>query len=170
MLEGNDPIGPRIRVSANIEGYSLEGYPHSTFAWDLIQAIYMDGVLPAPVNPLTWQAIQNLHAMNELCSSQVQALRDDPRSQTAIEILNEADRVFGLIYRMAPEIRPLLDWYRTEKIRLGPGSFSDILHQTEEIHRQLNLVTSGLLEYLVLGKNADATEEVEHGCSNVDEP
>lgn len=147
MLDASPPTPPILLVSSAIEGYEAVGFAQEPVAWELIKSLYMKDPLPRIEDSITWQGIENLHEMNLVCIEQLQILKADRRHATAFAILDEGDRIFNLVHQMVPDLRPLIQWYRTEKIRLGPGTFDDILCKTEEIHQQLAIVTEGFLHF-----------------------
>ena len=113
----------------------LQGAPlEADFSWKLIQAIYQGKDFPAPQDKDFIHALIRLREINAVALFQYSA---GVKNSEQISILNHADEVIDTIAALCPEVQPIISWFRTEKIRVGPLSFEVIIEKYKQIHQLL---------------------------------
>jgi heptosyltransferase III len=109
----------------------------SEFRWSLIQALYMQGAFPPPPDASFVLGLERLSDANLLAIEQIQQISKNPQNAVAPEILNRTDEVIHQIARFVPDLGPLVGWFQTEKIRLGPGSVAELCMKSLLVHQRL---------------------------------
>lgn len=126
-----------VRTSHALEGFTVCGYPDTSFAFRLIKSIYMGEPRPELLNDSLRIAARRLFEATELIQYQITALSGPGSRQDAFQILDQAEGLLPTIVQMAPELRPLVAWLETEKIRLGPKPLAELSRQTLDLYWQL---------------------------------
>lgn len=138
MLKGQPPRLPVVRVPGPTLPY-VESRPQPmAFEWELLRALYMAEGFPAPPSELFLLGMKRMQDVNALALEQIQTLRDNPANKTASAILDRADEIMDQIVQegMVPEAAPLLRWFRTERLRIGPMPVEQLISSTEAVHRR----------------------------------
>ena len=117
------------------------------FSWELVQAIYFSGEWPRDIEPLTQQALFHLFEINNVAIYQLEQMlgkisENSEKEAVKFEILDRVDEVIGTLAELTPDIRPIVHWYQTEKLRLGPDSIENLIRQSREIHVNLKRMLS----------------------------
>lgn len=137
MLSGQPPVLGVIRVPARDAPY-LETSPQpGLFEWRLISALYLGESFPPAPSELFLSGVQRLAEINVLALEQLAQLRLHPDDQTARLILERADEVMEGIARIVPAFVPLLAWFHTERLRMGPVAVGELVAGTEALHGKL---------------------------------
>jgi heptosyltransferase-3 len=134
---------PVIHVSGQSEAYSGVA---ETFEWELVKALYMGELFPSQPSPLFMMGLQRLEEVNSLAMEQIAAIKKDSTNQTAGLILNRVDDVMDQIMKMVPETAPMIGWFRTERLRIGPQAVDQIIEATRETHVRFSEVLSLYLD------------------------
>ncbi len=108
------------------------------FGWRLNVAIYMGGDLPYVSDFVVKQAFLRLYEANQLALEQVSFLIKDPKNKIALSSFEQCDLIFSTIEKLSPEIGVLVRWIRTEKLRIPPGNYSEIMLRFENVHLALD--------------------------------
>ena len=135
---------------------------HDSFAWRLISAIYMKEEWPALEDRSQLQAFIRLHEINQLAYEQFETLVEGPDGVVSSQVLDRVDELFQTVCKLEPSVAPLIRWYRTEKIRIRPGSFDELFRDTKKVHDMINGVICHYLDSHNLLEDAD----MEVRCAN----
>lgn len=122
-----------------------------TEVWLLVKAIYMGGAWPVrpELEPL-WKAWSDLADIEE---EQTQVLLSGRGERRAIaELLNQIDGITDGLAAESQWAAVLADWWKTERLRVPPGTIEETSHRFLEINRQL--------------KNALQNLRLEHGVND----
>jgi heptosyltransferase-3 len=123
--------------------YRTENYvPSNEFEWEFIRALYMKENFPPVPNELVLHGLYRLSELADLAISQTLTLSKEGVRVAAAEILNQTDILIASIRRMVPELDPLISWFETEKLRIGPGNIEFLALRTRQVFESLKLVAS----------------------------
>jgi hypothetical protein len=107
-------------------------------------------------------SLRRLNEVNQLALEQVETLRKQERNKTASALLDQADVIMEQIIAIVPAAAPLLRWFQTERIRIGPMPMAKVIEATEVAHRRLESVLN-----LYLAANPQGRTEGER-CDDID--
>lgn len=151
MATGESPVWfARDGISANEE-----------FRWDLIRAIYLGADFPPPPSVLVVHGFHRLHELAELAIAQIEVIHNEGARAVAAEILGQVDGLLGSVRRMVPDLDPLISWFETEKIRIGPSSVMELAEQTRRIFESLKMVAG-----LYMGQGTEGYQGLEDDHAN----
>lgn len=136
LLVDLKPLGDVVTVADYTESYQLSN--PKEFSWDLISCIYLGGPFPITAEPQILSGIQKIYELNRLAQKQLQEIARNPGNQTLYGVLERIDETIDTVARLVRSLAPLVRWYQTEKVRLGPMSVSELVHATWRIHEQLD--------------------------------
>jgi ADP-heptose:LPS heptosyltransferase len=153
MLSGCPPVAATAVIYGPTRAVELHKDQKDDFAWELLMAIYLGAEFPKSPSMLFLKAVENLDDINNLALEQLSILRARPDSQIASGILDRSDEVIEQIGQMVAEIAPLVRWFQTERIRIGPMPSSELIDATSDVHLRLRKVLSAYV-------NRDLNSEV----------
>lgn len=144
FLTGQDSSLGFIELTAGLRD-ELESYNYltdetSSFGWGLVKAIYFGENFPVLSDLSIFRSLQDLRELSVLVCEQIETLVDPEKVDIAIKLIDSADELIDKIKSIHPSIRPLIEWFQTEKIRIQPGEISDLRQQTEKCYMGLNSV------------------------------
>jgi ADP-heptose:LPS heptosyltransferase len=116
----------------------------SEFAWDLIRALYTQAAYPTPTDGLTRAGVPQLGEIAGMALEQIDVLKKDFSSQTAMQILGAVDLSLAKLAEAAPEIAPLIRWFETERLRLPPQDLEQTFTRTEGLFKDLRVIAEVL--------------------------
>ncbi len=161
MLGGRISAYPAIRVLGRLFPY-LEARPQAgEFEWALLRAIYMGEPFPLSKDAVFAKALGQLSEVNQLAIQQIASLRKNPKNTAASSILDRVDEVMDHVARIVVSAEPIVCWFKTEKIRIGPALMATVIQQTENIHIKLQ-------EILDLYLDSKLQKGAEHDDLNVE--
>lgn len=131
------PMGT-IQAGAGTPSYSGKSDPAADFEWDLTQAIYLGKDFPVPQDPLFLEGVRRLNEVNTFLIEQLSSIGSKEALERRAGLLERSEEIIETIAKLVPSIIPLVRWYMTEKVRIGPGSLQDIVLK--------NLETQNLLQ------------------------
>ncbi|MCB0362258.1 MAG: hypothetical protein KDD35_06035, partial [Bdellovibrionales bacterium] len=148
QLHGLSPLLPMAIASGETPvHFFVENYfPEDDFQWAFIQALYMRESYPVPPNELIFLGFRRLRELSDLALSQIATLNKEGLRALAVDILAQIDIMIAKIRQMVPELEPLVSWFETEKLRIGPGSLDDLASRTRQIFESLKMVANLYLE------------------------
>lgn len=149
MLQDSDQGMAKLRVESPLLAPKEYGEMPREFEWKLLQGIYMEGEFPRPIHDHYIDAVIRLAETNRLAMEQIEVLKINQGNATIGLILDQADEIIREIGRLVPEVEPLVSWYFTEKIRIGPMDFDRLVEATMNVHSGF----AGLLEVRCLEIN-----------------
>jgi heptosyltransferase-3 len=138
MLSGAESEEASVQVTGENAPYQILNTIDESFEWAITKALYLNEDFPSLPDENTEQAFLRLDEVNELALMNLQNLRQDPKNDTAMSVLNRCDEMVIAISQLVPRMRPLISWFNTQKVRIGPGPYSEVLAQTTECHNNLD--------------------------------
>lgn len=129
------------------------------FQWKLIQAIYQETDFPVSEDPLFKDAVYKLSDINQLMIEQITALQNGGNVEKLGPIIERGEEIIEAIGQLVPAISPLVRWYQTEKIRLGPGERETLIEKSLRIHDLLNQVVQLYQASWVAKENESSKQE-----------
>lgn len=135
------PFGT-ITSSPGTPSFSGVSDSESEFTWKLIQAIYMGTEFPISEDPLFYQAMEQLDEANRFMLETLLAMKTAEDLKKKSAFLERGEEIIETIAKLVPALIPIVRWYQTEKIRVGPEPLPEIYRQNLETQRLLQ----GLIE------------------------
>jgi len=137
------PYNQEIRsCSGKPVAFEILGQSDYEFEWSLTEALYTKSPYPIIQERLALEAIQRIQETVVMGLERVDALeKGDGDKVVHYEVLNQVDTLLATIEKISPCWSPLMHWYRTEQVRLSPGSVDKLLQRTKDIYQQLLFVT-----------------------------
>lgn len=140
MIEGSGPAGPCILRAEGIEGFEPYQIEFDGFNWAMIKAIYTASDYPPLPLGASGAGFQRLIELADLALAH---LEQWPRQQAvSVRVLANIDNLLVEIPKLDPRTEPLVNWFQTERLRIGPGSPESVLEKTKKIFSDLLLIAS----------------------------
>lgn len=153
----DDEVAPDdvVVVSGPCDPYHyVETNDSQSFRWSLIEAIYLGKDFPVPIDLNFVEAVRQLQELNIVSLQQLHAILRKEEHQENMQILGNIDSLVDKIVDMVPEIGPIVKWYQTEKLRVGPNAKAEIVRSYTEIHETLAKILS-----IYIGDDLTNTQE-----------
>lgn len=139
---------PSYLVEASGSGYSLSSsavaadFPceQYEFQWNFVRAIYMGESFPMAPTEIFVEAVRRLLEANAVALHQLKSMEKLSHRETSVQILDRVDEIIEQIARMVPDIGPLVRWFQTERLRMGPMPVSELISETRRLHLKLEEV------------------------------
>jgi len=119
--------------------YQAKSNPEADFIWDLIRALYLNEPFPAPTDIRLSLAFSRLGELADLALEQIDQVSNPKMQSIAVSILDQIDNLIEQVGQLEPSIAPIVRWFQTEKLRMGPADLNSVLETTRTLFR--NLVT-----------------------------
>ncbi|MEO0334754.1 MAG: glycosyltransferase family 9 protein [Pseudomonadota bacterium] len=119
---------PRFFGSKSAEG---------EFQWNLISALYSGGSFPVLDD---FSVYKNLVALANISTVALEALseiHDPDKRRSASELLGQIDTAIEGLGKNDPNLFPVVRWFQTEKVRIGPLDFDELLSRTQVLYESL---------------------------------
>lgn len=150
ILTGAQPSEDAYVARASCVAYqsSVQCQTPEPFEWQLIEKIYWpmaDTHKRLEIDGLRRNALTKMADLNSLAIAQLDNLNLLEPSRTILEILDRIDEAIAKIGELVVEISPLVRWYQTEKVRVGPMSRERILAATRTIHQRLDILLKNFM-------------------------
>lgn len=138
------------------------------FQWKFIKAIYMNESFPLNNQPLFKDGIYKLDDINSLMIEQLEKLQKGVEIAKIGSIIDRGEDIIQTISKLVPDLSPLIRWYNTEKIRLGPDSHEVLVQKCLGIHMLLQKVLdlykefyneASVPESILMSASASVSEE-----------
>ncbi len=117
------------------------------FQWKLVKAIYLNEPFPINNQPLFKDGVLKLDDINRLMIDQLDKIQKGVAVANVASILDRGEEIIQTIAQLVPEVSPLVRWYNTEKVRLGPEKQELLLQKTIEIHNSFQNVLNLYKEF-----------------------
>lgn len=130
------PLGT-IEVKPGTPSYTGSTTREANFVWDFMQAIYMGTQFPAVEESIFLEGIKQLADVNSFMLEQLEGVRTVEDLQNRNALLQRGEEVIETIAKLVPALAPLVRWYQTEKVRVGPQPLDRVLSRNIEIQRLL---------------------------------
>ena len=118
----------------------------SDFEWNFIKAIYMGNDFPMNENEIFRDGIIRLADINLLMVEQIEAVQKGTDIQKVGGIIDRGEEIIETIGKLVPALAPLVRWYQTEKIRIGPDTREKLLERSLQVQNLLQKVLNLYLE------------------------
>lgn len=142
-----------VRVPGPVMPYFAERKTKGDFEWQLLKAVYMGEAFPPPPDDLFLMGAARLDEVNRLAREQIATLVTNASNQAAAQILDRVDEIIEQIQGFVPRLAPLVRWFQTERLRLGPMPMNELIGATDRLHVRLGEVLS-----LYVDSSGDLTE------------
>lgn len=116
------------------------------FTWSLVRAIYVSENFPATDQAIFKEAVLKLADINLLMMEQIENIQKGADLRLVAPIIDRGEEIITTIGNLVPLISPLVRWYQTEKIRIGPDSREVLLARSLHIQNLLQRVLDLYLE------------------------
>jgi ADP-heptose:LPS heptosyltransferase len=113
-----------------------------SFSWALILALYTNNDYPMAPSAVNLSALHRLAESTELALVAIDTLKAGNRSPGVLDGLKVVDQFYSEIAIFAPEVAPLVNWFKTEQTRIPPGPIEQTFEKTEKIYRDMQTITS----------------------------
>ena len=167
----SDVIGDRVVAMIHGQRYPLgtiesqPGTPSYTggtateddFLWSFCMAIYQGTDFPAPYDHLFEEGIKQLSDVNHFMMEQMESVSTTQELKDRSGLLQRGEEIIEAVGKLVPSLVPLVRWYQTEKVRIGPASLGEILTKNMETQRLLQ----GVLNLYLPPEEAGAVMEGE---------
>lgn len=138
FLSGEDPQSANVYSVTEKSGVIYSGKKvESSFSWNLIKALYMDGDYPPAQSHKTELALQRIQELVSLGLEQLENIKNPRAQSVAVSILNEIDFLMNQVTRIDSEVAPLVNWFITQKIRIADGPFHVVLSDTQKVFEDM---------------------------------
>ena len=137
LVQGRPSRLPIVRVPGPTYPYVETRPQPQAYEWELLRSLYLGEEFPPASTELFIVGMTRLHDVNRLALEQVATLRKNSSNKIAASILDRVDELMEQIVRMVPETGPVVRWFRTERIRIGPMPVESLVEATEIVHRRL---------------------------------
>lgn len=142
MLRGTYLFKNAYRISESFNHDSVVGNisPKVNFQWDLTKALYFQNAFPVIDDLRLYKAFSKIQELAELGIEQVCSIEKRQNLEMAAGILNYIDDLMASLASIEGRISPIVRWFHTEKLRIGPGEIQQITSQTKTLFETLNEV------------------------------
>lgn len=141
MIRGEEPVWAEVVRPSCLEPFQAIRATES-LSWKLTEAIYTNCDYPALTSQRDLLSMQRLNELADLALRQFESFRNKPSNTMALNILAEVDGMISKVARVNPVVRPLVEWFETERLRIPPGTIEQTLERSEQVFQNLLLVTS----------------------------
>lgn len=145
ILSGAPPSLPCFLKDKGDSPFATFQTPDSTFAWELIQALYTSASYPQIEEQATDLAFQRLFELSELAMQTLASW--DTQTAAAVRTLQAIDDMLIQLPELCPAVAPVVRWFQVERLRLGPSSEEDVLKATKKLFSDLFLIASVYRQY-----------------------
>lgn len=146
LVEGKRPNDVLVATDGT-PSYLENSQGPTDFQWNLIKAIYLGEDFPENSSRLFQEGIKNLAEINQLALDQLAQVQKGVELKNLSEVLNRVEDIIHSISVLVPDLSPLIRWYQTEKLRIGPGPQEQVLDQSLRIHQSLQKVSELYVQY-----------------------
>lgn len=138
MVSLKGPVSPGfVRVDRR-EPFSPHAIADDDFGWRLVQALYTGTPFPELSARVDRLAFRRVHEIALLALDQ---LRNWEPTGNAAKILGMVDEMLGQIGRMNASVKPVLEWFDTQRLRLPPAPVDETLRETRRLFEELHTIS-----------------------------
>ncbi len=112
------------------------------FYWRLIQALYTQADYPPLPKDSSALGFHRLYDLADLAFQQLNQWRDKGPDTSAASILTSIDDMLTQLPVMDPLVEPVVGWFQTERLRMGPATGEATLKRTTELFEQLRWIAA----------------------------
>jgi heptosyltransferase-3 len=144
MLKGlsiDDKISTSVSKFSACEGagvvFQSQGPDVDDLVWQFCESIYMNREFPVATDNRVLVAFSKIREIGMLALGEVERYAKGQSNVASQTILQQTDILLQQIGERIPEVRPVVQWFLTEKLRIGPGSLAQVTSQTTSIYEKL---------------------------------
>jgi ADP-heptose:LPS heptosyltransferase len=137
MLKGEVPTGPCYTRAKRGESWRAVDLADDDFTWALAQALYTGTPYPPARHTADKLAFQRLFEVAELALAQF-----DRADGGDARMLGMIDELLEEIPRLHPPVDPVVQWFQTQRLRLGPAPIEDTRAATRRLFEELLWVSA----------------------------
>ncbi len=144
IISGKPPVTDHITIksNSNMEAYELIGYSPDSFQWNLIKAIYLGEEFPILDKMNVFTAFKQLAELTDMVLRDLEMVRNGQFQNIQLEIVNNVDQLINTLEKLIPEVRPVIWWLNTERLRIGPWEDQVVFDRNYDIFNQLRALLS----------------------------
>jgi len=147
MLYSDSVVTKGYYLVNDIPCYKKNGDEENLFKWELINYIYRGLDAPKNFSPQFELAVQKLYDVNQFAIEILEQVNQGASLKDKVIFLEQAEEIISAIEKLCDSIAPIIAWYRTEKMRIGPGPHELVLQKTLDVHKLLDLLCTSILEH-----------------------
>lgn len=140
VIENSAPTGPCILRTEGIEGFEPHQIQFDDFSWSMIKAIYTASDYPKLPLGASSTGFQRLIELADLALAHLEQWTK--QQMAAARVLANVDTLLVEIPKLDPRTEPLVNWFQTERLRIGPNAPEAVLERTKKLFSDLLLVAS----------------------------
>ncbi len=110
------------------------------FYWRMIQALYTAADYPPLPKNSSALGFQRLYDVADLAYNQLTKWREKGPDSASAAILTSVDEMLTQLPMMDPQVEPVVGWFQTERLRMGPAAPEATLARTTELFEQLRWI------------------------------
>ncbi len=149
LLESRRSNPDAVVVPLRNAPYVAGSRQENSFEWELLRALYMGAEMPAAPGEIFLMGLKRLGEVVELALEQIDAVEKNPGNKIAASIIEQSDVLMDQIMSFVPEVGPLVRWFRTEKIRIGPKPLKELIEATKDVYLKLQ----GVIAFYLTSEN-----------------
>lgn len=161
ILQGKKQDLSVITLQPGTPSYWTLAPKGNDFQWNLLKAIYQSEDFPETDDKNFQDGIAKLYDINQLMIEQMEAIQNGADLEKLASIIDRGEEIILTIGQIVPNISPLIRWYQTEKIRIGPNTQAVLLEKSLRIQKlfhqvlELYMESFGLLKSNLTNANAE---------------
>ncbi len=130
------------RKDSGLTRYFVSENVSLNFHWSLIKALYIgQNQFPRLLLDEHNMSMEKLDELLSVMLEQITFMKNGNGDiNTQQSVLEESENLLKMIFKITPDLAPIYWWYETEKIRIPPGEFSEILNNSEQIYLQFKAI------------------------------
>lgn len=135
------------------------------YYWPLLQALYTAAdypKLPSHASPL---GFQRLFEISTLALAQLERMKPGVHDAQAIQILQSIDEMLTQIPELDPLVKPVVAWFQTERLRMGPAAAAAILARTKQLFEQLGWISAVYHRPGSIAELCERAADLARGCA-----
>jgi hypothetical protein len=160
---GHPPPGPCWLWEEESRIYSPYEIADDGFDWALLQALYTDADYPPAPDQATSLGFQRLLEISELVVNTLDNWEQNRGGAAAAKVAL-LERMLEQIPDLAPRVAPVLRWFQTEFVRLGPSSEEVVRERTRKLYGDLFLIASVYNRYGDMDRTREQASRLCQSC------
>jgi len=140
MLEGRGGNAHAVRPNL-LSPFELRS-KDDDFFWRMLQALYTAADYPELPEGASALAFQRLFETADLALQQIRGLDEGHGHSQRLQILQSVDQILEQLPKHDPRVAPIVGWFQTERLRIGPVPAAGIIARTRDLFEQLLLISA----------------------------
>ncbi len=147
MLGKQSIRGSHFSLAKRNEFYHGNPSRESTLQWDFVTWLYFGEPLEGVFPPDFYRGCEQLQSATKVAVEALLSTHDESEIQRVSGIIHSVDAVFEKTASLVPGLKPMVAWFQTEKLRIGPGTFSEVAQATLNVYHGLSNMLDQLVQY-----------------------